>query len=186
MIMLGCYFMLGCADAGWVGAHRWRMRCRFARSTFTRWCAMPTGEKMSKTKGNVIDPIEIVKQYGTDAVRFTLASMASPGTDIAFNEGAHRGLSRVREQDLECGAIHLHERGPRAAGRDCGGSLRRWERCRRCLRMRHSKRAGSSSRVEWRGCGSERRAGRIPLRRGGECDLSVLLGQTSATGIWRS
>ncbi|HTQ09198.1 MAG TPA: valine--tRNA ligase, partial [Fimbriimonadaceae bacterium] len=31
-------------------------------------------EKMSKTKGNVIDPIEIVKQYGTDAVRFTLAS----------------------------------------------------------------------------------------------------------------
>jgi len=35
---------------------------------------------MSKTKGNVIDPIEIVKQYGTDAVRFTLASMASPGT----------------------------------------------------------------------------------------------------------
>jgi valyl-tRNA synthetase len=33
----------------------------------------------------VVDPIEIVKQYGTDAVRFTLASMASPGTDIAFN-----------------------------------------------------------------------------------------------------
>ncbi len=42
-------------------------------------------EKMSKTKGNVIDPIEVVKTYGTDAVRFTLASMASPGTDIAFN-----------------------------------------------------------------------------------------------------
>ncbi len=42
-------------------------------------------EKMSKTKGNVVDPIEIVKTYGTDAVRFTLASMASPGTDIAFN-----------------------------------------------------------------------------------------------------
>jgi valyl-tRNA synthetase len=42
-------------------------------------------EKMSKTKGNVLDPIEIVQQYGTDAVRFTLASMASPGTDIAFN-----------------------------------------------------------------------------------------------------
>ena len=42
-------------------------------------------ENMSKTKGNVVDPIEIVKQYGTDAVRFTLASMASPGTDIAFN-----------------------------------------------------------------------------------------------------
>jgi valyl-tRNA synthetase len=48
-------------------------------------------EKMSKTKGNVIDPIGIVKQYGTDAVRFTLASMASPGTDIAFNVGRTEG-----------------------------------------------------------------------------------------------
>ena len=48
-------------------------------------------EKMSKTKGNVIDPIEIVKQYGTDAVRFTLASIASPGTDIAFNVARTEG-----------------------------------------------------------------------------------------------
>ena len=46
---------------------------------------------MSKTKGNVIDPIEIVKQYGTDAVRFTLASQASPGTDIAFSEARTEG-----------------------------------------------------------------------------------------------
>jgi valyl-tRNA synthetase len=46
---------------------------------------------MSKTKGNVVDPIEIVKQYGTDAVRFTLASMASPGTDIAFNVARTEG-----------------------------------------------------------------------------------------------
>jgi valyl-tRNA synthetase len=46
---------------------------------------------MSKTKGNVIDPIEIVERYGTDAVRFTLASMASPGTDIAFNEARTDG-----------------------------------------------------------------------------------------------
>ncbi|MGH9590483.1 MAG: valine--tRNA ligase, partial [Terracidiphilus sp.] len=48
-------------------------------------------EKMSKTRGNVIDPIEIVKKYGTDAVRFTLASMASPGTDIAFNVARTEG-----------------------------------------------------------------------------------------------
>jgi len=43
-------------------------------------------QKMSKTKGNVMDPIEIIERYGTDAVRFTLASMAAPGTDIAFSE----------------------------------------------------------------------------------------------------
>jgi valyl-tRNA synthetase len=48
-------------------------------------------EKMSKTKGNVLDPIEIVQKYGTDAVRFTLASMASPGTDIAFNVARTEG-----------------------------------------------------------------------------------------------
>jgi len=41
---------------------------------------------MSKTKGNVLDPIEIIERFGTDAVRFTLASMAAPGTDIAFSE----------------------------------------------------------------------------------------------------
>jgi valyl-tRNA synthetase len=42
-------------------------------------------KKMSKTKGNVLDPIAIIEQYGTDATRFTLAAMAAPGTDIAFN-----------------------------------------------------------------------------------------------------
>jgi valyl-tRNA synthetase len=39
----------------------------------------------------VLDPIEITEQYGTDAVRFTLASMAAPGTDIAFNEERTEG-----------------------------------------------------------------------------------------------
>src|SRR5689334_20511040 len=48
-------------------------------------------QKMSKTKGNVLDPIEVTEKYGTDAVRFTLASMASPGTDIAFNESRTEG-----------------------------------------------------------------------------------------------
>jgi valyl-tRNA synthetase len=48
-------------------------------------------EKMSKVKGNVINPIDIVKQYGTDAVRFTLASMASPGTNVAFNVARTEG-----------------------------------------------------------------------------------------------
>ncbi|MGD0888872.1 MAG: valine--tRNA ligase [Acidobacteriaceae bacterium] len=48
-------------------------------------------QKMSKTKGNVVDPIEIIERFGTDAVRFTLASMASPGTDIAFSEARTEG-----------------------------------------------------------------------------------------------
>src|SRR5437764_1011312 len=48
-------------------------------------------QKMSKTKGNVLDPIEVINKYGTDATRFTLAAMSSPGTDIAFNESRTEG-----------------------------------------------------------------------------------------------
>src|SRR5437667_2326130 len=48
-------------------------------------------QKMSKTKGNVIDPLEIIQRFGTDATRFTLAAMAAPGTDIAFSESRTAG-----------------------------------------------------------------------------------------------
>jgi valyl-tRNA synthetase len=44
------------------------------------------GQKMSKSKGNVIDPIALMNKYGTDALRFTLAAMASPGRDIKLSE----------------------------------------------------------------------------------------------------
>jgi valyl-tRNA synthetase len=42
-------------------------------------------QKMSKTKGNVIDPLEVTDRFGTDATRFALAISAAPGTDIAFS-----------------------------------------------------------------------------------------------------
>jgi valyl-tRNA synthetase len=44
------------------------------------------GQKMSKSKGNVIDPLHVMDQFGTDALRFTLASMASPGRDLKLAE----------------------------------------------------------------------------------------------------
>jgi valyl-tRNA synthetase len=40
------------------------------------------GQKMSKTKGNVIDPLQLIDEYGADALRFTLSAMAAPGRDI--------------------------------------------------------------------------------------------------------
>jgi valyl-tRNA synthetase len=48
-------------------------------------------QKMSKTKGNVINPLDVIERFGTDATRFTLAAMAAPGTDIAFNESRTDG-----------------------------------------------------------------------------------------------
>jgi len=44
------------------------------------------GKKMSKSKGNVIDPLEIMDQFGTDAFRFTLAALAAQGRDIKLSE----------------------------------------------------------------------------------------------------
>ena len=40
------------------------------------------GEKMSKTRGNVIDPLDVIAEFGADAVRYTLLSLASPGRDL--------------------------------------------------------------------------------------------------------
>jgi valyl-tRNA synthetase len=44
------------------------------------------GQKMSKSKGTGLDPVELNRKFGTDAMRFTLASMAAPGTDIVLSE----------------------------------------------------------------------------------------------------
>jgi valyl-tRNA synthetase len=49
------------------------------------------GQKMSKSKGNVIDPLELIKKYGADALRFTLMSMASPGRDVKLSEERVKG-----------------------------------------------------------------------------------------------
>jgi valyl-tRNA synthetase len=90
MIMLGCWFALDVPMAD--GSKRELKDAVPFKEVYIHALVRDANrEKMSKTKGNVIDPIEIVKQYGTDAVRFTLASMASPGTDIAFNVARTEG-----------------------------------------------------------------------------------------------
>jgi len=81
MIMLGCHFMAGHPQGS----------VPFREVYIHALVRDADRQKMSKTKGNVIDPIEVTKKYGTDAVRFTLASMASPGTDIAFSESRTEG-----------------------------------------------------------------------------------------------
>jgi valyl-tRNA synthetase len=90
MIMLGCHFMLDVPMPD--GSKRELKDAVPFREVYIHALVRDADrQKMSKTKGNVIDPIEIVQKYGTDAVRFTLAAMASPGTDIAFSEARTEG-----------------------------------------------------------------------------------------------
>ncbi len=85
MIMLCCHFMLEEPMAD--GSKRTLENAVPFREVYIHALVRDADrQKMSKTKGNVLDPIKVVEKFGTDAVRFTLASMASPGTDIAFNE----------------------------------------------------------------------------------------------------
>ncbi len=49
------------------------------------------GQKMSKSKGNVVDPLQVMDEIGADALRFTLAALASPGMDIPLSEGRMTG-----------------------------------------------------------------------------------------------
>ncbi len=52
------------------------------------------GQKMSKTKGNVIDPMDIIAKYGSDSIRFTLAILAAQGRDIKLSEDKIEGYRR--------------------------------------------------------------------------------------------
>ena len=63
----------------------WTGEVPFRKVYFNSLVRDASGQKMSKTKGNVIDPLEVMEEYGTDALRFSLAIMAAPGTDIAMS-----------------------------------------------------------------------------------------------------
>ena len=65
------------------------------------------GEKMSKTRGNTMDPLDLIDRYGTDALRFALSTGTAPGNDLRITEGkleaarnfANKGLER---RSLRC------------------------------------------------------------------------------------
>ncbi len=75
------------------------------------------GRKMSKSKGNVIDPLTKMSQYGTDALRFTLASMASPGRDIRLSEDRIAGYRNFANKIWNAARLILmHADGPTHTG----------------------------------------------------------------------
>jgi valyl-tRNA synthetase len=96
MIMFGCHFMQGHEQdpaikkaSGW--GDKKNDSVPFRQVYIHALVRDAERQKMSKTKGNVIDPLEIIERFGTDATRFTLAAMAAPGTDIAFSESRTDG-----------------------------------------------------------------------------------------------
>jgi valyl-tRNA synthetase len=97
MIMLGCWFMMPPEEPARPGekpaGHEEALlnSVPFREVYIHALVRDAERQKMSKTKGNVLDPIEVIEKYGTDATRFTLAAMAAPGTDIAFNPSRTEG-----------------------------------------------------------------------------------------------
>jgi valyl-tRNA synthetase len=96
MIMFGCHFMHGHEqDPRIKQASGWDEKrddsVPFRQVYIHALVRDAERQKMSKTKGNVIDPLDIIQRFGTDATRFTLAAMAAPGTDIAFSESRTDG-----------------------------------------------------------------------------------------------
>jgi valyl-tRNA synthetase len=96
MIMFGCHFMDGHQQdpaikraSGW--GEKKNDSVPFRQVYIHALVRDAERQKMSKTKGNVVDPLEVIERFGTDATRFTLAAMAAPGTDIAFNESRTEG-----------------------------------------------------------------------------------------------
>src|ERR1700678_848457 len=96
MIMTGCYFMKDHKqDPAIKKASGWGDKkddsVPFRQVYIHALVRDAERQKMSKTKGNVIDPLDIIQRFGTDGTRFTLAALAAPGTELAFNESRTEG-----------------------------------------------------------------------------------------------
>ncbi len=115
-------------------------------------------QKMSKTKGNVVDPLVVNEKYGTDAVRFGLLVAAAPGNDIALSEEViARGRNFANKIWNASRLLFTKERGD--GGADFAGGSMDWVATQCC------------------GQDCERFFRDASLSRGGRCGLDFLLGR---------
>ncbi len=87
------------------------------------------GKKMSKSKGNVIDPLELIEKYGADALRFTLAALAAQGRDIKLSESRVEGYRNFVTKLWNAARFCQINECEQAAGFDpssCELTLNRW------------------------------------------------------------
>ncbi|MFA6034103.1 MAG: class I tRNA ligase family protein, partial [Myxococcota bacterium] len=87
------------------------------------------GDKMSKTKGNVIDPLDVTAKHGADALRFTLASMAAQGHDVKLSmdrvEG-YRHFCNKLWNAAKFAMMNLKDFDPAAGDAPPSGLYERW------------------------------------------------------------
>ncbi|QIB35616.1 valine--tRNA ligase [Ancylobacter pratisalsi] len=87
------------------------------------------GAKMSKSKGNVIDPLDLVAKYGADALRFTLAAMAAQGRDIKLATSrveGYRNFSTKLWNAARFAEMNECRRDPEFSPRNAESTLNRW------------------------------------------------------------
>ncbi len=87
------------------------------------------GQKMSKSKGNVIDPLEVIDKFGTDSFRFTLAAMAAQGRDIRLAEDRIEGYRHFVNKLWNAARfvlMNLDDYSPSAEERSPMGLRERW------------------------------------------------------------
>jgi valyl-tRNA synthetase len=75
------------------------------------------GQKMSKSRGNVVDPLEVMEQYGTDALRFTLAALAAQGRDIRLSPDRVEGYRNFANKIWNASRFVLSNVGDYRPGR---------------------------------------------------------------------
>ena len=184
MIMFGCHFMQGHqqdpaikAASGW--AQKKNDSVPFRQVYIHALVRDADRQKMSKTKGNVIDPLEIIERFGTDATRFTLAAMAAPGTDIAFNEARTDGYRAFANKIWNAARflfMNMERIGYRASPRSDG---RGFHGCRgfRSFQASTLEDRWILSRFNRVAADVNDALDNLPLSRGGESDLRFFLGR---------
>jgi valyl-tRNA synthetase len=89
----------------------------WADTTINGWILDPDRKKMSKSKGNVVTPMALLEQYGSDAVRYW-SVRARPGVDTAFDEGEMKIGRRLAIKLLNASKFALSVMGDEAPGAD--------------------------------------------------------------------
>jgi len=106
MIMLGLHFM---------------KEVPFHQAYITGLVRDAEGQKMSKTRGNVIDPLDLIDRHGADALRFTLAAMATPGSDLPLSEERMVGYRAFANKIWNAARFVLMNLGDEAGAPPTGG-----------------------------------------------------------------